>query len=127
MRGLDRDSVKKAIVVGPMVGGQWGWHVTTIVQSKDIFGKKIWSALDPIMPQAVTLTEWYQIWKLQSSDQMLRLYITESGRIGPTPSYYSHDALEDPFYNGYFIDMMEWFEKETKDGVERYLVPLAEV
>lgn len=127
MRGLDRDSVKKAVIVGKMMGGKWGWHVTTIVQSKDIFGKRIWLALDPAMPGGVTLTEWYQSWKVHSNDNMLRLYITQSGRIGPTPSFYSHDAFENPFYNGYFTDMMEWFDSEARAGVERYLTPLTEI
>ena len=128
---LDRDSIKKAFVVGRMStgdGNSWGWHVTTIAQSKDENGNEVWLALDPILSQGYqlsrlkTLDEWYmEMYNNFSTDKKLKLYITEAGQFGSTPSVYNTDGLEHPFYNNYFKDLMKEFAKDTIGG--KYDVP----
>ncbi len=127
MRNLDRDSIKKAFVVGHMStgdGNSWGWHVTTIAQSKDENGDEIWLALDPVTGLK-TLKEWYkEMYNHFSTDQKLKIYVTESGKFGPTPGFYNQIGLENEFYNSYFTDLNEAFVKASIAG--RYDTPIAE-
>ncbi len=111
INGLARPNIKKAFVVGPMSRGAWGWHVTTIAQSKDRAGKEIWLAIDPVMGYVVTVQEWYAHWQRSSDDGKLRLLITEAGKFGAGPSRYDEQGISNPFYNNYFTDMMKWFER----------------
>lgn len=124
-RGFDRDSIRKAFVVGPMKtpdGGSWGWHVTTIAQSLDSKGRRVWLALDPIFDRnskgkIPTLQEWYQeMYGKYSTDKKLKLYVTEAGKFGPSPSPYDAKSIKQPFYNNYFKDMMDWFESQSQEG-----------
>jgi hypothetical protein len=119
-RGFDRDSVRKAFVVGPMKtpdGNSWGWHVTTIAQSINAAGKEEWLAIDPIAG-VKPLLQWYQeMYTRYSTDKKLKLFITLPTRFGPSArSHYSESALADPFYNDYFVDMMKWFEEQSRSG-----------
>lgn len=127
-RGFDRDSIKKAYVVGPMQtpdGASWGWHVTTIAQTKDARGNKKWFALDPIT--GLTDVEgWYSTMRNQfSKDKKLKLYIAESTRFGTT-GVYDENMLADKFYNNYFIDMRKWFDNESRN-TNRYAHPIEEL
>jgi len=119
-RKLDRDSIKKAFVVGRMQtpdGNSWGWHVTTIVRSKDKNGLDQWLAIDPIVDGIITVEQWYnQMYENYSTDGKLRLYITETGKFGPTSGNYHQNSLTDQFYNNYFIDMLKWFEQASQNG-----------
>ncbi|MBA2404145.1 MAG: hypothetical protein H0V66_05190 [Bdellovibrionales bacterium] len=120
INGLNRGSIKKAFVVGEMSdggGGMWGWHVTTIVQSKNQEGKEIWLAIDPIVNEIMEVTEWYKEMLKSSTDGKLRLYIAQAGKFGVTPSRYDHKAMSDPYYGNYFNDMAKWFEKNDVSGV----------
>ncbi len=120
-RNFNRDFIKKAFVVGPMStsGGknvEWGWHVTTIAQSLDKNGKEIWLALDPVTG-AMDVKDWYlTLLKQYSTDKKLKLYITDASKFGPAPSVYEEDSLKDAFYNSYFVDMLSWFEEQSKKG-----------
>lgn len=125
-RGLDRDSIKKAIVVGSMGKGTWGWHVTTIAQSKDRSGREQWLAIDPVAGRVMPLQDWYNYWRNgDSDDKKLKLYIAENTRFGAGASWYDDNGIRDPFYNNYFIDLMRWFEDQSKAGA--YNVPLTEM
>jgi len=127
-RGIDRRSVQKAFVVGHMQtpdGGQWGWHVTTIAQSKNAQGKEIWLAIDPIVGRVIEVGEWYKLMRdSYSTDKKLKLYITHSTRFGPR-GVYDEDQIRNAFYNNYFTDMMKWFDKESRAG--RYNTPLRKI
>lgn len=120
-RGFDRDSIKKAFVVGPMKtsdGNSWGWHVTTIAQSKDENGNEIWLALDPITG-AINVKDWYQdMMDNYSTNKKLKLFITEAGKFGPVGGSYDQEHIKMDFYNKYFTDMMMWFEENS--SAERY-------
>lgn len=127
MRNLDRDSIKKAFVVGPMStgdGNSWGWHVTTIAQSKDAQGNEIWLALDPVTGLK-TLDDWYEeMYNYFSTDKKLKIYVTEAGKFGPSPGFYNHIGLENEFYNSYFTDLDVEFVKASKAG--KYDRPIPE-
>ncbi len=111
INGVSRANIKKAFVVGPMSKGAWGWHVTTIVQSKNTSGKEIWLAIDPVAGQIMEAKQWYRHWQGSSDNGKLRFYIAESGKFGAGPSRYDERGISNPFYNNYFTDMMKWFEK----------------
>jgi hypothetical protein len=118
--GFNRANIKKAFIMGSMSNGAWGWHVTTIVQSKNFLGKETWLALDPVAGQVMEVSAWYKYWSKSSDDGKLRLYITEAGKFGPSGnSRYDEDAITDDFYNKYFIDMMKWFNKNEVDLFEK--------
>ncbi len=123
-RQFDRDSIKKAFAIGPMKtpdGGMWGWHVTTIAQSLDAKGNEVWLAIDPIYTrnkdgQMPTLEEWYKEMRDKySTDGKLKLYVTSSGKFGPS-SKYNEGVKTLEFYHGYFEDMMKWFREKSKAG-----------
>jgi hypothetical protein len=118
-RQLDSDSIKKAFAIGPMTTGgetSWSWHVTTIAQSFDEQGNEFWIAIDPVTGVS-TLREWYaEMFNDFSTDQKLKIYITEAGKFGPHPGSYDEDHLDNEFYNDYFVDMMDWFSDEYEEG-----------
>jgi hypothetical protein len=124
-RKIDRDAIKKAFVIGPMTTGgntSWGWHVTTIAQSKDSLGNEIWWVIDPITG-IQTLQDWYlEMYNDFSTDKKLKIYITDTGKFGPSAGAYHEEGLKNKFYNNYFNDMMAWFEEQSKlnmyDGKE---------
>jgi hypothetical protein len=111
INGLNRGSIKKAFVVGPMTtdGAKWAWHVTTIVQSIDRNNNKVWLAIDPIVDRVMELRQWYKEILTISDDKKLRLYITEAGKFAHTASRYDERTITNSFYNKYFSDMMKWF------------------
>ncbi len=109
MAGFHRANLKKAFVVGPMSGGAWGWHVTTIAQSTDRAGNEIWLALDPVAGSVMDVKAWYKKWQGSSDDGKLRLFIAERTKFGAGASWYDEGQISNPFYNNYFKDMMSWF------------------
>lgn len=125
-RGLDRDSIKKAFVMGPMSKSAWGWHVTTIAQTKNQEGKEEWQAIDPILEEVMTLSDWYNYWRINASDDgRLKLYITENTRFGANAIWYDDREINHSFYNSYFRDLMSWFEYQSITGA--YSTPLTEM
>ena len=128
-RGFDRDSIKKAFVVGPMKtpdGNRWGWHVTTIVQTKNTAGKETWLAIDPITG-VKEVTIWYnEMRNNYSTDKKLKLYITSPDRFGAGSSRYEETSLKNSFYNNYFEDMDKWFDQESRT-TDHYKLPVAEM
>ena len=119
-RQFDRDSIKKAFVVGPMTTGgstKWAWHVTTIVQSKNKDGSEVWLAIDPITGLK-SLKDWYlEMYNDFSTDKKLKLYVTVAGKFGPSPSFYDERAISNAAYNDYFTDMREWFAKQYENDM----------
>ena len=110
MNKFHRANIKKAFVVGPMSSGSWGWHITTIVQSKNTHGKEIWLAIDPVVGKVVNVKDWYKEMITNFSDNgKLKLYIADAGKFGAGNSRYDEQGLSDPFYNNYFTDMVNWF------------------
>lgn len=119
LAGLHRANIKKAFVVGSMSGGAWGWHVSTIVQSQDKSGREVWLAIDPVAGSVMDVRDWYKKWQGSSDDGKLRLFISERTKLGAGSSWYSNNQISDPFYSGYFRDMMRWFERYGVIPVDR--------
>jgi hypothetical protein len=119
LAGLHRANIKKAFVIGSMGGGDWGWHVTTIVQSKHSNGKERWLAIDPVAGRVMDVRDWYKHWQYSSDDGKLRLFIAERTKFGAGPSWYSENQISDPFYSGYFRDMMRWFARNGAVEIDR--------
>lgn len=115
--GVDKDSIRKAFVVGNMNNGvSWAWHVTTVVRSADGKG---WWAVDNFT--GVTfLEDWFaQVFRL-STDKKLRIYISEPAKFSAELAKYSPGQLglkmqkKNDWYSGYFADLTKWF-KATPD------------
>ena len=116
--GVNKDAVKKAWAVGHMKNGgnNWGWHVTTLVLAKN--GQ--WVAIDNVPGgQVLEVSEWIKYFKRWSTDQKLRLYISNPKKFTPSPGTYERNSLgldtdkDNDWYNGYFKDLMKWFRKNN--------------
>lgn len=109
---LDRDSIRKAFVIGSMEtgdGAKWGWHVATIARVESVDRAQEWIVLDPITG-ATDLNSWYRhMYDRYSTDKQLALFITEAAKFGPGGYRYEESAVADPFYNDYFQDLLDWF------------------
>ena len=127
--GVNKDSIKKIFVVGPMSGSgdiKWQFHTATIV--KDSSSGKWW-VLDTTFNDPISVTEWVRQMKGRSEDttyrvlrsnlvdktKSLRFYITEPEKIGPSGWEYNIQSggLFDPFYNGYFKDVFDLIRKKV--------------
>ncbi len=124
--GVNKESIKKIFVVGPMnVPGQvWQFHVATIV--KDL-NSNDWWALDTNLKKPVLVDDWMKQYQRFRTDRTFRLfrspliditkslrfYITQPQKIGPSGWEYNiqQGGLFDAFYNGYFKDMFKSFKK----------------
>ncbi len=134
-RGLDRNSIGKAWAVGPMKLGtsEWGWHVTSLVFSKE-FG---WLAIDPIYNDVVPIANWVEnMWqaneaamqeaKYHQAPQHLRVFFTRSGRFDPSGvseaplGRHVQAQIKSDFYNGYFSALIE-FNKTISQIARQFL------
>ena len=108
-RGLNKDAIRKAYLVGEMQYGgiKWGFHVATIIRMED----GSWLAIDPEAGKLLTLQEWFKEYEAISTDKKLRLYITEADKFGASAASYEPSGLADPFYNNYFTDMLKDFRE----------------
>ncbi len=67
--------------------------------------------------------KWYEEMRENfSTDKKLKLYVGDNTRIGPSGAY-NHDTFNNPHYNNYFTDMLEWFDQESKTTT-RYQTPI---
>lgn len=103
-RGVDKGSIFKAFVIGPMKyeNIDWQFHVATVVRSTE----GGWIVIDPEYRQVLSLEEWFKKNASLSTDKKLRLYVTEAKKFGASAPAYTEPALQDPWYNGYFKDML---------------------
>jgi len=129
--GVNKDSIKKVFVVGPMQvpGIVWQFHVATVVKDQT---SNHWWALDTNIGKPVLLEEWVRHYERRSMDRSydgllaklldrptidktksLRFYITEPSKIGPSGWEYNIQpgGLFDQFYNDYFKDMFKSFKQ----------------
>lgn len=120
-RGLDRNAIAKAWVVGQMKLGtsEWAWHVTTILYSHELG----WVAIDPIYDEVISIEEWYE--DMQAANRKaghddLRIYFTQSQRFGPSArgewdslGRYVNRQIKDDFYNGFFEALLEVSRKAS--------------
>jgi len=110
-RGVNKDSVFKAYVVGDMLYDQiqWQFHVATVVRNKD----GGFYVLDPEFMAVMTLEQWFAHNMTFSADKKLRLYVTEPTKFGASAARYDQWSLNDPWYNSYFKDMLGYFRDQA--------------
>lgn len=115
-RGVLKESIHKAFVVGEMHTGSivWRYHVTTIVRGPG----GSWIAMDPIFEAPLELNEWYKRMLTFSKTGAVRLYVTHPSKIGPNGWEYNlkPGGLTHPEYNNYFMDMFKTFKSLPKDS-----------
>lgn len=119
-RGVAKDSIRKVYVVGSMkalVGDIiWQFHVATAVKSSD--GN--WWVIDPFFGKVVKLEQWYDRMYSHDTKGTLRLYVTDSNRLGATSGGgYRKGHLMMDFYNGYFKDLFKYYSLKAKNEVPK--------
>ncbi|MGZ3727506.1 MAG: hypothetical protein ACXWQQ_17095, partial [Pseudobdellovibrio sp.] len=84
--GLQKESIFKIWALGPMsaYGIDWGFHVATVVYSRD----RGWLAIDTNSSHPQTIEEWTQTYGPQSSDKKLRFYLTDASKFSVDLSKY---------------------------------------
>ncbi len=133
--GVNKNSIKKIFVIGPMSvpGMIWQFHVATIVKD---FDSNQWWALDMNLKEPVKVSEWMKFYERFSTDKefrlfrkplldrtkSLRFYITEPQKIAPISWEYNikPGGLFDPFYNDYFKDMFQFFKKNPQVADKKF-------
>lgn len=118
--GLDKQSIKKVFLIGPMKTGtvDWQFHVATAIRSRGIFSDT-WLVIDPNFDRVLTVEEFLNHYSAYSTDDKLRMVITDPQRLGPSstikfgPAHYKNNH-NDENYNRYFQDMLENFSKNIK-------------
>lgn len=125
--GVNKDSIKKIFVVGPMSAGTgivWQFHVATLV--KDATTNQWW-ALDTNLGKPLLVEQWMYEYKRMATDKKyrifrsplidrtksLRFYVTEPQKIGPSSWEYNiqYGGLFHENYHMYFKDMFRYFKK----------------
>lgn len=125
--GVNKDSIKKIFVVGPMSAGTdkvWQFHVTTLV--KDAQSNQWW-AMDTNIGKPLLVERWMDTYKKTATDKTyrifrsplvdrtksLRFYVTEPQKIGPSSWEYNIQlgGLFHENYHMYFQDMFRYFKK----------------
>jgi hypothetical protein len=114
--GVDKNSIRKAWIVGPMKSGgtSWQFHVATLVRGVD----QKWYALDNYFGgRVLEIGQWAVAFNNQNAERNLRLYITNPQKFSIELSRY--DRLQmgldlDPandWYKGFFQKLMLWFHE----------------
>ncbi len=118
-QGYDKSSIKKIFLVGPMKTGtiSWQFHVATAVRSRGLFRDE-WLVIDSNFEKVMTVPEFFEAYKKFSTDQKLRLIVTEPNRLGPSsttkfgPGHF-RNPLNDSAYNQYFQDLVANLSKRV--------------
>lgn len=125
--GVDRDAIKKLWAVGPMGGGgniTWEFHIGTAVRLSD----NKWYVIDNVSgDQPLTIREWGEVWREESLDQNLRLYISSADKFTASLGRYDRTQMGldlDPrhdWYKGYFRDLLDWFRNTSLPDLVKFL------
>lgn len=111
--GISKKSIKKVYIVGPVKFGSnhWQFHVATMVKAAD---RETWYVIDNFVGGVLTVDEWYRFYLKYSEDSNLRLFVTDSRKLGANSWEYNikPGGLRDPVYNGYFIDLFNFFKTD---------------
>jgi hypothetical protein len=129
--GVNKDAIKKIWAVGPMSNGvNWEFHVGTIV--KDSRSDKWW-VIDNFPGRLLDLEEWFDYFSRMSTDQKLRLYVTEPEKFTAALGTYHRVQLgldlnrETDWYQGYFVDLNTWFGRDEDVLAEVGLTDLRKI
>lgn len=115
-QGVSKNSIRKLWALGQLRTGSTGWryHVTTLLK-----GEKGWMAVDPIFGYVMTVEQWYRRMQSFDTDGLMRLYVTEPEKFGPSSTKYHDSLLIHPIYNNYFMDLMAYYRERTRQPRER--------
>jgi hypothetical protein len=116
-RGINKDSIRKAYVVGEMnyEGITWGFHVATAVKGSD----GSWLVIDPEFDKVETVEEWFKGNLELSPDKKLRLYMTDANKFGASAPAYDSGSLKDDWYNRYFVDALKFFRERDVTAIRK--------
>jgi hypothetical protein len=119
--GAARETVKKIWLIGGLNGSTntWGHHVATMVRGKD----KMWYVIDTNYSAPMPLATWYKRCLARyKNDGKVQLFMTDAKRFGPEGGVNAgpiqKSTIEDPFYNGYFTDLMKQSRQEAREAME---------
>lgn len=123
-RGVNRNDIRKAFVVGPLFAEDisWSFHVATAV--KGVNGK--WWVIDspPFGEGVVDLEAWYKHQLTFSKDGKLRLFMTNPQQFTPTDLKYNRETLLSDSYRKYF-DHMLYDYKVRYDQISKFSTTMA--
>ncbi|OFZ31508.1 MAG: hypothetical protein A2622_02690 [Bdellovibrionales bacterium RIFCSPHIGHO2_01_FULL_40_29] len=113
--GLDKKSIVKIFIVGPMRADDitWQFHVATAVRTKGFFGDS-WVVIDTNANRPLSPEEFLAKYESVSTDKKLRLFVSDPQRLGASstikfgPMHFK-DSRNDSNYNRYFQDMLSHF------------------
>jgi hypothetical protein len=122
--GIDQNSVRKLFAVGNLSdgkGGNWNYHITTIIRASD----GDWWAIDPIMDHVMKVRDWYEIVRDQlDNGKNMQIYSTPPTRFARGVGKYQK---VDPYYfiNIYLRDLIKSFkERDQVPFSGQRLIPL---
>lgn len=134
--GVNKDSIKKIFVVGPMSAGTgmvWQFHVATLVKDSQT---NQWWVLDTNIGKPVLVDRWMDAYKRMATDKKyrifrsplvdrtksLRFYVTEPQKIGPSSWEYNiqFGGLFHENYHMYFQDMFRYFKKNPVASEQKF-------
>ena len=114
--GVDKNSIKKLFLVGPMDadGRMWQFHVATAIRGRTsaLEGSKyVWYVIDSDFNHVKTADKFFEFFAKTSTDSKLRLFISDPQRLGASntlkfgPVHYNNPYNEIG-YNLFFRDML---------------------
>lgn len=116
--GVQKESIQKIWVVGPMNSGNitWRYHVATMAYSKN----NGWMVVDNYVGRLVTIQEWMDYLQTKSIDGKVRFYNSDASKFIANDKYLRHNMGMDfprefDWFKGYFFDMMASLKQEIKD------------
>lgn len=119
--GVQKDSIRKLWVVGPMRSGgiDWAFHVTTLIRGEN--GE--WLAIDNFPGRVLTAREWVAYFQKMNREGNLRAYVTAPEKFSASLGTYSRVQLgldlprNQDWYSHYFRDLMQWMKTSRLDTV----------
>ncbi len=117
--GMDKDSIKKIFLVGPMRASNldWQFHVATAIRSKGFFSDT-WLVIDSTFDRAITVEQFLNFYGQFNANEKLRLIVTDPQRLVPSstdkfkPMDY-RNFENDYLYNRYFQDLLRNFSNSV--------------
>ncbi len=117
--GVDRNSIRKVWLVGPMVAGNinWAFHVAVVVRvSEPGSSTDQWMVVDNVTGKLLEVRSWAANFiPYNSQFKNLRLYVTDPSKFSVSLGKYSRIQMgldlsaKDDWYRHYFADLMAWF------------------
>ena len=124
--GVPKNFIRKIWIVGPIATRSdnkliWGFHVATVVYTKD----RGWVTIDTNEVKPEPVKDWYASNSSRSIDKKARIYVTNASKFGVSIETYNKVQLgikseegslgikpnENDWYKGYFFDLLTSMRK----------------